>query len=144
MRVQVPAVVFRRFSAAICFFLVLYAGDILASYLKDPVLYLVLDVFNHNLLLLGFMWLLFVVGGVLGSTDFPISLAAMPVNAAAAVLFLAFMFNVLELSDILTGFGVAASLRGASHMIYALLFIAVMVGSYLRARRKEKSAEGMS
>jgi hypothetical protein len=29
-------------------------------------------------------------------------------------------------------------------MIYALLFIAVMVGSYLRARRKEKSAEGMS
>jgi hypothetical protein len=141
MRVQVSAIVFKRVSAALCFFLVLYVGNILASYLKDPALYLVLDVFNDNLLLLVVMWLLFVVGGVLGSMVFPISLAALPVNAAAAVLFLAFLFNAFELADALMGLGVAQSLRGASHLLYALLIIVVLLASYLKARKGAEAAE---
>lgn len=144
MRAQVSVVVFKRFSAALLFFLVLYVGNMLASYLKDPALYLVLDVFNDNLLLLGVMWLLFIVGGVLGSMVFPISLAALPVNAAAAVLFLAFLFNAFELADAFMGLGVAQSLRGASHLLYALLIIVVLLASYFKARRGAEAAEGES
>jgi hypothetical protein len=139
MRAQVPAVVFKRAYAAVFFFLVLFVGDLVASFLKDAVLYLVLDAFNHNLILLAVMWLLFVAGGVLGSADFPISLAAMPLNAAAAVLFIAFLFHAFELADIFLGSGIAGSLRGASHLIYALLFIVILVGGYLKAHRVEKA-----
>jgi hypothetical protein len=65
----------------------------------------------------------------------------MPVNAAAAVLFLAFLFNAFELADAFIGLGVAQPLRGASHLLYALLIIVVLVASYLKARKGAEAAE---
>jgi hypothetical protein len=134
-------IVLKGVLGVLCFLGALYVGNSLASYLKDPGLYLVLDLLNDNLILILVMSMLFVVGEAVGSTVFPISLAAMPINAAAAVLLLAFLFNVLELVDILAGVAVARSLKSASSMIYALLFIVVLLGSYFKVFKKDQPEE---
>ncbi|PIN88948.1 hypothetical protein COU57_06805 [Candidatus Pacearchaeota archaeon CG10_big_fil_rev_8_21_14_0_10_32_14] len=113
-------------------------ANFVAYALPNPIVLDLVAFLNGNVWLLIISSIFFYLGALFYKYGFPVNILTPPFDGVGSVFIVAFLINLVEVTDAYSGIGVGYVLKSYSFIIYIVVFILVVLLGYVAVAQRQQ------